>query len=167
MRPWLIWSGIHVAKVLPSRCWKLLEALVINLIRLGLKDHCKDKQRAMSQPSAVCLLCFSPSHSSRLWGATEGQITRLLASNSGLDRRSSSCGRFTHDHRDTVFSGRDSLALRKKNSLSRWLCNLHNDTSLVVGIGVVVNSLLLFPHQKLQNWLWESHVIHNCLSKAA
>ena len=52
-----------------------------------------------------------PSHSCRLWGATEGQMTRLLGSYRGLDRRSSSWGQFTHDHRDTVFSGRASLAL--------------------------------------------------------
>lgn len=66
--------------------------------------------------ATMCASFFLPSHSNRLWGATDGQITRLLLSYSGLVRRSSSWGRFTQDQRDTVFSGNDSLVLRKKGN---------------------------------------------------
>lgn len=55
-----------------------------------------------------------PSHSWRLCGATEGQMTRLLASKSGLVNLLSSLGRLTHDHKDIVFCCSFSLHLFKK-----------------------------------------------------
>lgn len=52
-----------------------------------------------------------PSQSCRLCGATEGQMTRLLASKRGFWNLLSSSDLFTQDHRDMVFCGSFSLDL--------------------------------------------------------
>lgn len=57
-----------------------------------------------------------PSHRWRLCGATEGQMTRLLASKSGLVNLLSSLGRLTHDHKDMVFCCSFNLHLFKKEN---------------------------------------------------
>lgn len=57
-----------------------------------------------------------PSHRWRLCGATEGQMTRLLASKSGLVNLLSSLGRLTHDHKDIVFCCSFNLHLFKKEN---------------------------------------------------
>lgn len=65
------------------------------------EDIACDRSSKLSLPSQSCRLC----------GATEGQMTRLLASKRGFWNLLSSSDLFTQDHRDMVFCGSFSLDL--------------------------------------------------------
>lgn len=78
----------------------------------------------VTESQTLCYTCSTsqtqtiiPSQSCRLCGATEGQMTRLLASKRGFLNLLSSSGRFTQDHKDIVFWGSLSLHLAEKQVL--------------------------------------------------
>lgn len=78
-----------------------------------------DIRQALAQPGvdeSLHRVGELPSHRWRLCGATEGQMTRLLASKSGLVNLLSSLGRLTHDHKDMVFCCSFNLHLFKKEN---------------------------------------------------
>lgn len=78
-----------------------------------------------------------PSQSWRLCGATEGQMTRLLASKRGLVNLLSSLGWLTQDHRDIVFCCSFNLHLIKKKKKKKLPLKqlIYNNYQMLLLIG--------------------------------
>lgn len=114
------------------------------------QDTRKQKKKTRNRKRQAAL----PSQSCRLCGATEGQMTRLLASKRGFMNLASSSDRFTQDHRDMVFCVSFSLDLvNPKDQISFWFSTVktHFVLSETCRLGCHRHSCVL-PAQTNQGW---------------